>query len=128
MMAPAAAGSACEVPMGFLRRLLAAGLGTAYVLAFLTGIGCGGGTGGFPAHEAVGTQLFESPQSDAIVLSPDGSRLYMALTTMGKVRVIDTATLSEVTTIEVGGGINCNRTWSSSISPPVVPPSGSSKP
>ncbi|MEN8160496.1 MAG: hypothetical protein ABFS41_10535, partial [Myxococcota bacterium] len=88
--------------MGILRRLAAAVLGTGYVLAFLTGIGCGGGGGGFPPHEAVGTQLFESPQADAIVLSPDGSRLYMALTTMGKVRVIDTATLSEVTTIEVG--------------------------
>jgi YVTN family beta-propeller protein len=88
--------------MGILRRLAAAALGTAYVLAFLTGIGCGGTGGGIPAHEAVGTQLFESPQADAIVLSPDGSRLYMALTTMGKVRVIDTATLSEVTTIDVG--------------------------
>jgi YVTN family beta-propeller protein len=88
--------------MGILRPLLASILGSAYVLAFLTGIGCGGGGGGFPAHEAVGTQLFESPQSDAIVLSPDGTRLYMALTTMGKVRVIDTATLSEVATIEVG--------------------------
>jgi YVTN family beta-propeller protein len=88
--------------MGILRPLFASVLGSAYVLAFLTGIGCGGGGGGFPAHEEVGTQLFESPQSDAIVLSPDGTRLYMTLTTMGKVRVIDTATLSEITTIEVG--------------------------
>jgi len=88
--------------MGLLRTVLASILGGAYVLAFLTGIGCGGGGGGNPPHEAVGTQLFESPQADALVLSPDGTQLYMALTTMGKVRVIDTATLSEVTTIEVG--------------------------
>ncbi len=86
--------------MGILRTLLASILGAAYVLAFLTGIGCGGG--GNPPHEAVGAQLFESPQADAIVLSPDGTRLFMALTTMGQVRVIDTASLAAVAMVEVG--------------------------
>jgi DNA-binding beta-propeller fold protein YncE len=89
-----------EVPMGALQRLLACALGVVYAVAFLTGIGCGGTPP--PEHEAAGAQLFESPQADAILLSPDGSTLFMALTTMGKVREISTGTLSAIATIEVG--------------------------
>jgi YVTN family beta-propeller protein len=93
-----------EVPMGALHRLLATLLGAVYVAAFLTGIGCGGGgtPPPPPEHEAPGAQLFESPQADAILVSPDGTRLYVALTTMGKVRVLNTATLAIVAVIDVG--------------------------
>jgi DNA-binding beta-propeller fold protein YncE len=86
--------------MGVLHRLLASILGAAYGLAFLTGIGCGS-----PApseHEAAGAQLFESPQADALVLSPDGTQLFQALTTMGKVRVINTNQLVSGAVIDVG--------------------------
>jgi DNA-binding beta-propeller fold protein YncE len=91
-----------EVPMGALQRLFASALGAVYVVAFLTGIGCGGGPPPPPEHEAVGAQLFESPQADSIILSPDGSRLYMVLTTMGKVRVINTGVLAATAVIDVG--------------------------
>ena len=89
--------------MGFLHRLLASILGAAYGLAFLTGIGCGGSTTlPPPEHEGTGVQLFESPQADALVLSPDGTELYQALTTMGKVRVLTTGLLGIKATIDVG--------------------------
>ena len=89
--------------MGALHRVLATLLGAVYVAAFLTGIGCGGGgTPPPPEHEAPGAQLFESPQADAILVSPDGTRLYMALTTMGKVRVINTGVLGATAVIDVG--------------------------
>jgi hypothetical protein len=85
--------------MLFLRHAIATLLASAYAVAFLSGVGCGSTP--LPEHEAAGFQLFESPQGDAIVASPDGSTLYMAHTTMGVVRVIDTSTLSGPT-IEVG--------------------------
>jgi DNA-binding beta-propeller fold protein YncE len=86
--------------MSALRRSLAALLGAAYVVAFLGSVAC---TSPPPAeHEAVGAQLFESPQTDPIVLSSDGTRLYQALTTGAKVRVISTATLAVLAAIEVG--------------------------
>jgi len=86
--------------MAALRRLLALTFGAAYAVAFLTGIGCGGTS---PSeHEAPGAQLFESPQADALLLSPDGSRLYMALTTMGKVRVMNAGTLAQTALVDVG--------------------------
>jgi len=86
--------------MGLLQRLLASMLGAGYVVAFLTGIGCGSP----PAseHEAAGAQLFESPQADALILSPDGSTLYQALTTMGRVRVIKAGVLASQAVIDVG--------------------------
>ena len=49
-----------------------------------------------------GVQLFESPQADAIIVSPDGTTLYVALTTMGMVRVINTGNLGGSRRIEVG--------------------------
>ena len=86
--------------MGALRRLLATTLGAAYAVAFLTGIGCT--TPPPPEHEAPGAQLFESPQADALILSPDGTQLYMTFTTMGKVRVLNTGTLNLSAAIDVG--------------------------
>jgi YVTN family beta-propeller protein len=85
--------------MPFLRSAIATLLASAYAVAFLSGVGCGSTAP--PEHEAAGTQLFESPQADAIIASPDGSTLYMAHTTMGVVRVINTSTLGG-STIEVG--------------------------
>jgi YVTN family beta-propeller protein len=87
--------------MGLLHRILASLLGAAYVFAFLTGIGCGG-TPTPPEHEAAGAQLFESPQADALILSPDGSTLYQVLTTMGQVRVIHAGLLASQAVIDVG--------------------------
>jgi YVTN family beta-propeller protein len=86
--------------MRVLRRLIAALLGAAYVVAFLSGVGCSSPPA--PEHEPVGTQLFESPQADPLLLSTDGTRLYSVLTTMGRVRVISTANLMVTATIEVG--------------------------
>jgi YVTN family beta-propeller protein len=86
--------------MRALRQSIAVLLGAVYAVAFLSGVGCGSAPP--TEHEAVGAQLFESPQADPLVLSPDGTRLYQALTTGGKVRVIDAATLSVLATIEVG--------------------------
>jgi DNA-binding beta-propeller fold protein YncE len=86
--------------MGAVHRLLAWLLAAAYVVAFLTGIGCGGTPA--PEHEAAGAQLFESPQANAIIASPDGSTLFVALTTMGKVREISAGTLNAIATIDVG--------------------------
>jgi YVTN family beta-propeller protein len=86
--------------MRALRRSLAALLGAAWVVAFLGNVACTSTPSA--EHEAVGTQLFESPQADPLVLSPDGTRLYQALTTGGKVRVINTETLAALATIEVG--------------------------
>src|SRR5262245_27256492 len=85
--------------MSRMRRLLAYGLGAIYGIAFLTGVGCGGPP---PEHEARGAQLFESPQADPIVLSPDGAKLYAVLTTDGRVRVIDTASMTLMRVIDVG--------------------------
>jgi YVTN family beta-propeller protein len=54
------------------------------------------------SHETVGFQLFESPQVDPIVLNQAGTRLYVANTTSNQVVVINTATNTVVTTIDVG--------------------------
>jgi YVTN family beta-propeller protein len=86
--------------MQALRNAIALLLAAAYGVAFLSGVGCGSTPP--PDHEAVGAQLFESPQADPILLSPDGTRLYSVLTTTGHVRVINTATLRAIATIEVG--------------------------
>src|SRR4029453_14877267 len=43
-----------------------------------------------PRHESVGRQYFQSPQSNPIALSPDGSRLYVAATTSNQVDVTAT--------------------------------------
>jgi len=53
-------------------------------------------------HEAVGFQLFESPQVDPIVLNAAATRLYVANTTGNSVGVIDTFNHSPIATIEVG--------------------------
>jgi YVTN family beta-propeller protein len=53
-------------------------------------------------HEPKGQQTFASPQSKPIVLSADGSRLYVANTTSGTVSVIDTSDHSTLAEIEVG--------------------------
>jgi len=86
--------------MRALRRLIAMGLGAAYVVAFLSGVGCSSPPP--PEHEAVGVQLFESPQANPLLLSPDGTLLYSVLTTTGRVRVITTSNLVAIATIEVG--------------------------
>ena len=85
--------------MRALRRLSATLLGAIYVIAFLSGFGCGGPV---PEHEAAGAQLFESPQANPIIVSPDGSKLYAVLTTMGQVRVLNTSNLSLAKVIDVG--------------------------
>jgi DNA-binding beta-propeller fold protein YncE len=86
--------------MKLVVRLLSSMLGAAYVVAFLTGVGCSSPPP--PEHEAKGLQLFESPQADPIVLSADGTRLYAVVTTTGRVRVINTANMNVVATIDVG--------------------------
>ena len=53
-------------------------------------------------HEAVGFQLFESPQVNPIVLNGTGTRLYVANTTSNTVSVIDTASNGVIANIEVG--------------------------
>lgn len=53
-------------------------------------------------HEAVGFQLFESPQVNPIVLNAAGTRLYVANTTNNTVSVFDTVSLFPLATIEVG--------------------------
>jgi YVTN family beta-propeller protein len=53
-------------------------------------------------HEPKGQQTFTSPQSKPIVLSSDGTRLFVANTTSGSVSVIDTADHSTIAQIEVG--------------------------
>lgn len=53
-------------------------------------------------HEAIGFQLFESPQVAPIALSPDGSELYVAHTTANAVQVVSTALNLNVKQIPVG--------------------------
>ena len=87
--------------MRALRRLIAALLGAAYGVAFLSGVGCGSAPPP-PEHEVAGAQLFESPQAHPLLLSPDGAFLYAVLTSAGRVRVIGTSNLALLATIEVG--------------------------
>ncbi len=54
------------------------------------------------SHEAVGFQLFESPQVNPIVLNEAGTRLYVANTTSNSVSVVDTFNNFAIATIEVG--------------------------
>lgn len=53
-------------------------------------------------HEAIGFQLFESPQVNPLALSADGSELYVAHTTAGNVIVIPTSLNFATFTIPVG--------------------------
>jgi YVTN family beta-propeller protein len=53
-------------------------------------------------HENVGFELFESPQSNPLALSPDASRLYVANTTANTVEVYDTATRARLAVVGVG--------------------------
>ncbi len=53
-------------------------------------------------HEATGHLTFDSPQSDPMALSPDGTLLLVASTTSGLVDVIDTGTNTVVAKVEVG--------------------------
>jgi YVTN family beta-propeller protein len=53
-------------------------------------------------HEAVGHELFTSPQVNPIVLSADGSRLYVANTTSNTVSVIATGSQHVLEEIPVG--------------------------
>jgi len=53
-------------------------------------------------HEAVGFQLFESPQVNPLVLNEAGTRLYVANTTSNSVSVIDTSTNTLIVTTAVG--------------------------
>jgi YVTN family beta-propeller protein len=53
-------------------------------------------------HEAVGFQLFESPQVQPIVLSPDGAELYVAHTTANRVAVLSPALGYQIWHVPVG--------------------------
>ncbi|MBW2316622.1 MAG: hypothetical protein JRH10_20860 [Deltaproteobacteria bacterium] len=53
-------------------------------------------------HEPRGQQTFTSPQSKPILLSADGSLLFVANTTNGTVSLFETATNTQLTAIEVG--------------------------
>ncbi len=85
--------------MRVLRPLLVTLLAATYGIAFLSGFGCGGF---IPEHEGAGAQLFESPQANPIIVSPDGATLYVAITTMGMVDVVRTSDLSVQHAISVG--------------------------
>ncbi|RIL06420.1 MAG: hypothetical protein DCC71_06835 [Proteobacteria bacterium] len=54
------------------------------------------------SHEAVGFQLFESPQVDPIALNEAGTRLYVANTTSNNVSVTNTLNHLPLATLEVG--------------------------
>ncbi len=54
------------------------------------------------SHEAVGSQVFDSPQVNPIVLNAAGTRLYVANTTSNTVSVVDTFNNFTIATIEVG--------------------------
>ncbi len=53
-------------------------------------------------HEDAGFELFESPQSNPLALSPDATRLYVANTTSNTVEVYDTATRTRLAVVRVG--------------------------
>ncbi len=53
-------------------------------------------------HEDAGFELFESPQSNPLALSPDAGRLYVANTTANTVEVYDTATRARLAIVPVG--------------------------
>lgn len=72
------------------------------LLVGLTMAGTGEAARARPPHEAVGFQLFESPQVNPIVLDAAGARLYVANTTANTVTVFDTAFFYPIATVEVG--------------------------
>lgn len=71
---------------------------------------------GAVCHEPVGRQTFASPQSQPIVLSRDGTRLYVARTTTNRVAVFDAATRQRLAVVDVG-----IEPVSLALRPPVVP-------
>jgi YVTN family beta-propeller protein len=79
----------------FARRVLFAPIALAGALAM--GAPCGTNN-----HEPVGRQTFASPQSNPIVLSPDGNWLFVANTTSNTVSVISTASPGPGAEVEVG--------------------------
>jgi len=81
--------------MPFSRHALIAPL--ALVAALAIGAPCGTSN-----HEAVGYQEFTSPQGNPIVLSANGSTLYVANTTSNTVSVINTNNLSSGAQVAVG--------------------------
>ena len=82
----------------------AGGRGLALAAALLAGLVAGGPAlaGTKRIHENVGFELFESPQANPIVLSPDGNRLFVADTVANSVEVFDTVLRLPVATIPVG--------------------------
>ncbi|HSJ98542.1 MAG TPA: cytochrome c peroxidase [Myxococcota bacterium] len=76
-------------------------------LFVLAGLGAGlvagpAGAGAPRVHEDVGFELFESPQADPILLSADGSLLFVADTVAHSVEVFDTALRLPVASVPVG--------------------------
>lgn len=65
------------------------------------GVTCSDG-GSTSTHEPVGHQDFSSPQSNPIVLSPDGSLLFVANTTSNTVSAIPTASPGSAIQVAVG--------------------------
>jgi hypothetical protein len=57
---------------------------------FVVAIGEPARAGAPRIHEDVGFELFESPQANPLVLSPDGQHLYVADTVANRVEVLDT--------------------------------------
>ena len=80
------------------------GCATALVgLALLGGLAAPAAWAGRPRiHEDIGFQLFESPQVNPIALSPDGTRLYVAITTANIVEVYDASTRRRLAVVQVG--------------------------
>jgi YVTN family beta-propeller protein len=85
--------------LGRLQRALVSALVTSFVVA---GIAGSADAARQRTHEAVGFQLFESPQVDPIVLNEAGTRLYIANTTSNSVSVVDTFSNFGIALIEVG--------------------------
>ncbi len=67
------------------------------------GAGCTGSPPGPPdPHEPAGFQTFTSPQSDPIVLSPDGAFVYVANTTSNRVSFLSTSNFVVSNTVATG--------------------------
>ena len=76
-------------------------LGVAVLAAPLMGPSCKSNPIVSP-HEPQGQQTFTSPQAKPIVLSADGSELYVANTTSGTVSIVDTSSNSVAAEVAVG--------------------------